>query len=557
MSPSPNGVPDPADIPIDRRRYLRVLFFFARAFLHIFWNDFLLRRAPLNLLRSEPLPRWIAIARRYRALAVDLGGVLIKLGQYLSTRVDILPVEVARELSGLQDEVPPHDFDRIVAQVEDDFSKPLGELFIEFDREALGAASLAQAHGARLPDGRRVVVKVLRPGIERLVETDLRAVGRAIRWLKWWGFVRRRVDLDWVEEEFAETTRLELDLRLEAANVERFAEMFQDDPQVMVPRVFWEVTARRTLTEENVASLKMADLEGMAEAGIDTREVARTLYRVYMEQIFTHNFVHADPHPGNLFIHPGDDEVPFRIAFVDFGMMAEIPTRLRSALRQFLIGLGQRDAAKLVQALRDGGYLLPGADLVTLEEAVEAVFDRFWGLDLGRFNRLVMQEMGPMWQEFGQLLLETPIQLQVDLMFTGRAIELLSGLVTALDQEFNPWAEVVPFAEQLAAASMEAGWPVQAARILERLQALAGLPTDAARVAQMARRGRLTLRYSLAPDARKQATRMVRSVDRLGTQIMAAAALVSGALLYAEVPVAGGVLMGGALLVVIWTRLWG
>jgi predicted unusual protein kinase regulating ubiquinone biosynthesis (AarF/ABC1/UbiB family) len=557
MSRSPNGAPDPAEIPIDRRRYLRVLFFFGRVFLHVFWFDFLLRQPPLHLLRSDPLPRWVAIAQHYRVLAVSLGGVLIKLGQYLSTRVDILPIEVARELSGLQDEVPPHDFDSIVAQVEEDFSRPLGEIFAEFDRQALGAASLAQAHGARLHDGRRVVVKVLRPGIERLVETDLRAVGRAIRWVKWWGFVRRRVDLDWVEEEFAGTTRRELDLRLEADNVERFAQMFRDDPQVLVPRVFREMTARRTLTEENVAGIKMGDLEAMAVAGIESKEVARTLYRLYMEQIFTHNFVHADPHPGNLFLHPGDGEVPFRIAFVDFGMMAEIPARLRSALRQLLIGLGQRDAAKLVQALREGGYLLPGADLVTLEEAVEAVFDRFWGLDLGRFNRLVMQEMGPMWREFGQLLLETPIQLQVDLMFTGRAMEILSGLVTALDQEFNPWAEVVPFAERLAAAAMEAGWPVQAARLLERLQALAGLPSDAARVAQMARRGRLTLRYSLAPDARKQAGRLVRSVDRLGTQVMAAAALLSGALLFAEVPVLGGVLMGGALVVVIWTRLWG
>jgi predicted unusual protein kinase regulating ubiquinone biosynthesis (AarF/ABC1/UbiB family) len=546
---------------IDRRRYRRVLGFFARAFLRVLWSDFALRLPILRVLRTEPIPRWTAIARRYRALAVDLGGVLIKLGQYLSTRVDILPIEVTRELSGLQDEVPAHDLAAITVQIEEDFGRPLGEIFVEFSAEALGAASLAQAHAARLTDGQPVVVKVLRPGIEVLVETDLKAIGRAIHWLKWWGFVRRRIDLDWVEEEFSTTTRRELDLRLEAANVERFAEMFRDDPEVLVPKVFWEVTARRTLTEENVAGIKMGDLEEMRRQGLETAVVARKLYQLYMEQIFTHHFVHADPHPGNLFVHPiksSDGSPPgVQIAFVDFGMMAEIPPRLRAALRLFLIGLGGRDAAKVVQALRDGGYLLPGADLVQLEEAVESVFDRFWGLELGRFSRLVMQEMGPMWKEFGRLLLETPIQLQVDLMFTGRAIELLSGLVTSLDDDFNPWQEVAPFAERLAAEAAQKGWPLQAAQILERVQTLADLPFDLGRVAGLARRGRLTVRSSLAPDARKELQRLGNTADRLGTTVLAAAALVAGAILYGEFAPLGLGLMGTAVFLAVLGRLRG
>jgi len=299
---------EPTDAPpaptIDRRRYRRVLGFFGRAFLRILWSDLVLKLPALRVLRSAPIPRWTAIARRYRALAVDLGGVLIKLGQYLSTRVDIFPIEVTRELSGLQDEVPAHHLAAITLQIEEEFGRPLDEIFVEFSAEALGAASLAQAHAARLLDGRPVVVKVLRPGIEVLVETDLKAIGRAIHWLKWWGFVRRRIDLDWVEKEFSTTTRRELDLRLEAANVERFAEMFRHDPEVRVPKVFWEVTAQRTLTEENVAGIKMGDLEEMRRQGVETAAVARKLYQLYMEQIFTHHFVHADPHPGNLFVHP-------------------------------------------------------------------------------------------------------------------------------------------------------------------------------------------------------------------------------------------------------------
>ena len=542
---------------IDRRRYLRVLWFFFRAFARVFWNDFFLRLPVLRWFRTAPIPRWSAIAVRYRALAVDLGGVLIKLGQYLSTRVDILPLEVTRELAGLQDEVPPTDFDSIREQIEEDFGRPIHEIFASIDEEPLGAASLAQVHSARLLDGHPVVVKVLRPGIDVLVETDLKAIGQAIRWLRWWRFVRRRIDLDWVDEEFSTTTRKELDLRLEGKNAERFAELFAEDSEVAFPKVFWEVTARRTLTEENVAFIKVDDLETLAENGIEPGAVARVLYRVYMRQIFVHHYVHADPHPGNLFVKPrppGSDGPPFQVIFVDFGMMAEIPPRLRTALRQFLIGLGSRDAALVVQSLRDAGYLLPGADLLQLEEAVDAIFDRFWGVDMSRLNNLVVSEAANLWREFGRLLLETPIQLQVDLMFTGRGIELLSGLATGLDNEFNPWAEVVPFAETLASEAAEKGWSAQALFLLEQVRLFAGLPGDVSRVASMAKRGRLTLRTALAPDSRKQLQRIERSVDRLGNSLLAAALLVTGAVLHANDPVLGQTVGGAGVLLGVYAR---
>lgn len=543
--------------PIDRRRYLRVLWFFFRAFARILWSDFFLRLPVLRWFRTAPIPRWTAIAIRYRALAVDLGGVLIKLGQYLSTRVDILPFDVTRELAGLQDEVPPTDFDSIRQQIEEDFGRPLDAIFAAIDEDPLGAASLAQVHSARLLDGRPVVVKVLRPGIEVLVETDLRAIGQAIRWLRWWRFVRRRIDLDWVDEEFSTTTRKELDLRLEGRNAERFAELFSGDPEIVVPEVFWDVTARRTLTEENVAFIKVDDVETLAENGIEPGAVARVLYRVYMRQIFVHHYVHADPHPGNLFVKPkppGSDGPPFQVIFIDFGMMAEIPPRLRAALRQFLIGMGSRDAALVVQSMRDAGYLLPGADLLQLEEAVEAIFDRFWGVDMSRLNNLVMSEAANLWREFGRLLLETPIQLQVDLMFTGRGIELLSGLATGLDNEFNPWAEVVPFAETLASEAAETDWKAQALFLLEQVRLFAGLPGDVSRVASMAKRGRLTLRTALAPDTRKQLQRIERSIDRLGTTLLAAALLVTGAVLHANDPTLGQIVAGVGVLLGVYAR---
>lgn len=544
---------------IDRRRFRRIRRFFFFAFLAIFWHDYILKFPVLRLLRSEPIPRWVKIAMRYRLLAVEMGGVLIKLGQYLSTRVDLLPRQVTQTLAGLQDEVPAADWPAVKAQIEDDFGCPLTDLFIEIDPKPLGAASLAQVHGARLPDGQDVVVKVLRPNIEVLVETDLEAVAQAVQWLKAWRFVRRRVDLDWVIEEFGKTTRNELDLVSEGNNVERFREFFAEDDEVYLPKIYWDTTARRTLTEENVAFIKVADLDALRDAGIAPTAVARQLYRSYMRQIFVHHQVHADPHPGNIFIKPlppdDGETTPFQVVFIDFGMVAEIPLRLRNSLRRFIIGLATRDAAEVVQAFRDGGYLLPGADLMQLEEAVEAIFDRFWGVSVGRLNDLVLSEAAPLWQEFGQLLLETPVQLQVDLMFTGRAVELLSGLSTSLDEDFNPWQEVVPFAEALAADAVDdRGWKGKAVEVGEEFIQLAKLPGNVARVTQLARRGRLTVRTAPAPESRRQLQRLERGIDNIAWSVMCGAAWIGSAVLYGHSPWLAATVATLSLAVFLLTR---
>ena len=567
-----------------RRRYVMVVWFFFRAFLRILIFDFALNRPFLRLFRGRPVDRWVEIARRYRAMAARYGGVLIKLGQYLSTRVDILPTAVTRELSGLQDEVPEESFEDIRDEVERELGGPIQEIFSSFMEAPLGAASFAQAHEAQLKDGRPVVVKVLRPGIEALVEVDLRAVHHLLTWLSFWSFIRRRVDLKWVEEEFATTTRRELDLRQEGGFAERFAKNFADRADVHIPEVYWDYTSQRVLTEENVAYIKITDFEQLKANGIDPREVAKKLYRIYMQQIFVHNFVHADPHPGNLFVRPIDrdpslvEEVkakagqaaenlgvedrlpfeapgtPFQILFIDFGMVAEIPPRLRAALRKYMMGMGNRDAALVIQALRDSGSLLPGADMAQLEEALEAVFDRFWGLDMSDISRVGLQEAGNLWSEFGRLLQETPIQVQVDLIFTGRAVELLTGITKALDDAFNPWAEATPFAQKLALEELT-DWRIQSRDFVRQARAATRLPSQLHQTLGMMQRGRLTTRSSLAPDARNRLESIEKALLRLGNMVAGSALLVAGMMLIDSAPeVATGVLTTGALVFLLCRR---
>ena len=574
----PSGPALPNAVRLDLKRYRKVRWFFAKAFLHILIWDIVLNRPLLRWLRSPPLPRWQRLSRRYRELAVDMGGVLIKLGQFLSIRVDILPTEVTQELAGLQDEVPAECFDDIMSQLEADFGGAVADRFAWISPTPLGAASLAQTHLARLVDGTEVVIKVLRPGIHARVETDLAAIALALRWLSYYQVIRRRVDVAWLADEFTRVTRTELDLEAEGRHAERFQADFADTPDVYIPRVYWDYSAACTLTLEHVGYIRIADLAGIDAVGIDRSQVAEVFYQLYMQQIFVTHFVHADPHPGNVFIKPlptdaereggietyrPADAVPyaanrsFQVVLIDFGMVAEIPERLRTALREYAIALGTRDAYRMVQSYIMAGTLLPEADLKRLEAAHEALFERFWGLRMGQLKDVALQEARYFLREYRDLIYDAPFQFQADMLFVVRAVGILSGMATNLDEQFDPWEQTIPFAERLAAQELEQkwrDWPREAVAIGQRL---IGLPAKLDSVLTQAQRGDLPVRMSLAPDARRAAQRLEQAVRRLTWMVAAVGLLVSGVTLRVDGrdEVLSSFLLLGALLAFLWSML--
>ncbi|MFQ5610540.1 MAG: ABC1 kinase family protein [Anaerolineae bacterium] len=555
-----------SDTPtLDRARYLRVVWFFGRAFLHVFWWDYVLRKIlPDGLPSQSAEHRWRKISRNYRAMAIRMGGVLIKLGQFLSIRVDVLPRAITEELIGLQDEVPSESFEDVQRIIGQEFERPATAVFQELEPTPLAAASLAQVHRARLPDGQPVVVKVQRPRIGVLVETDLAAIRLSLRVLKLFRGITRRANLDRLYAEFAKVTRAELDFEAEGHNAEQFAENFACDPVIYVAQVYWEYTRRRVLTMEDVAGIKITDFEAIERCGISRAQVADKLYNAYLQQIFVQNFVHADPHPGNLFVHPlprpnnlsENDPTPFRLVFVDFGMMVWIPERLRGHFRDYVIGFGTQDAGRVVRAYASAGFLLPGADLKRLEQAQAEVFRRFWGVRMGEMQELAFSEARQFAYEYRDLIREMPFQLPTDVLFIGRAVGMLSGLATEMDPNFDVWTATIPFAQQLAAGDKSDGlWRVGLQELGEALRPLLTLPGQLERFLGQAVTGDLQTQFSLAPDTGKAVRRLETAVHRLRWSVIFAGLLVAGVLLRAlEGP---GPLSTGLILAAALSLLWG
>ena len=532
----------PTSAPFDRMRYLRVAIFFARIFISVIWWDLILRHVPglRSLARRSSLARWRHIARSFRGLAVQMGGVLIKLGQFLSIRVDVLPPEVTAELADLQDEVPAESLADIQLVIAQEFGRPVDQVFEWFALEPEAAASLAQVHRARLVSGEEVVAKVQRPRIEMLVETDLAAINLAIKWLKFYRPITRRADLDRIFDEFATTTRNELDFVAEGKNAERFAADFADDPGIYIGEIYWDYTTRRVLTMENVASIKITDFGAIEAVGISREQVAGRLYDTYLKQIFITNFVHADPHPGNLFVYPLDQDPdassdashPFLLIFVDFGMMAVIPERLRTNLRDYVIGLGTRDSHRIVQAYIDAGVLLPGADRKRLEEVHDVMFQRLWGVKMGQLRDVAFEEAEFLLREYRDIVYEMPFQFPADVLFVGRAVGILSGIATSLDPDFDPWEATIPFAEKLAADEIARDWRGWLDEIGNLVRLALQLPTRIDRLITQVQRGELTMQASLAPDTARALHRLERSVDRLTWGVIFASLLISGTVLH-------------------------
>lgn len=537
-----------------RARYRRILRFAAALIVQSWWFELVLPRIGLGRVaergRAERLTR---TAQRFRALAVALGGLMIKVGQFLSSRLDVLPPEITEELAGLQDEVPAVPFPEIRVLAEEELGMPLGTAYASFGETAVAAASLGQAHRARLEPGLAadtgfadVVVKVQRPGIDAIVDVDLAALRRVAGWLTRFRFVADHVDAPALVEEFAHTSRAEIDYIHEAGCAERFAEQFAADPRVHVPAVAWERTTRRVLTLSDVTAIKVNDVAALRAAGIDPSDVADTFAEVMFDQLFGAGFFHADPHPGNLFVTPATERErdagapPWRLTFVDFGMMGEIPDTLRRGLRRLLIAVAARDGHGLVLAIQDVGMLLPGADVAELERALTALFARFGGMGFAQLREVDPREFREFADEFGEAVRTLPFQLPENFLLVIRAVSLTSGVCSSLDPQFNMWSAVEPYAARLMREEGRNVLRDAAAQAVSYGRMLLALPGKADTAVSRFNDGTAEV---ATPEIERRLTRLERLARRVIGAVLFAALLIGGVLLRASDAAPGVVLM--------------
>jgi predicted unusual protein kinase regulating ubiquinone biosynthesis (AarF/ABC1/UbiB family) len=344
-------------------------------------------------------------------------------------------------------------------------------------------------------------------------------------------------------EEFAQTSLEEIDYLHEAANAERFAADFAADDRVTVPGVAWERSTRRALTLEDVTAIKVTDSEALLAAGIDPVQVAPVFASVMFDQLFLNGFFHADPHPGNIFVTPVSDlssRRPWKLTFIDFGMMGEVPPGTRRGLRKLLIAAASRDGKGLVAAIRDVGVLVPSADTAELERAMTHLFARFGGMGFAELREVDPQEFRDFAAEFGDVVRSLPFQLPENFLLIIRAMSLTSGVCSSLDARFNLWDSVEPYAARLLRDERGNFVRDVAKEAFDAAGVALSLPTRLDQLVTRIEDGSLSVTN---PRLERQMARLERTVQRSASALVFGALLIAGSVIRAGDTVLGSTLM--------------
>lgn len=374
--------------------------------------------------------------RRVKTAAFEMQGLIVKVGQFLSARTDVLPVAFTRELSQLQDQVPAVPFAPVRAMLDAEFGHSLETVFPVFDPETVASASLGQVYRAELADGTPVAVKVVRPGIERLARVDLSAFRKVVWLLQRYTRIGQRMNVWQLYTEFATMVAEELNYLHEADNLRRFAQDSAVLDRIVVPRVYEHLSTARVLVMEYIEGAKVSDTEQLSAWGVNTEDVVEMLLDSYLRQLLETGLIHVDPHPGNLLVLEDG-----RLCFLDFGMMTNLPKTEAKLFARLVQNLLLRDFADSVEIIDELGFLQPHADREFLQRALAFMLDRFNGVGLH-----AGPELDDFMEEFNEFLHEEPIQIPAKYMFLGRALGMVIGLINTL----APGLEWRPLLQQRA-----------------------------------------------------------------------------------------------------------
>jgi ubiquinone biosynthesis protein len=456
---------------------------------------------------------------RFRRSLEELGPTFVKLGQVLSTRPDLLSPSWIAELERLHADVAPVSFDELLPQIEKALGRSPFDVFVDVEREPHAAASIAQVHRAKLPSGASVILKVRRPGISAKIAADFRLLDHLASLIEHEMPEARRYAPVQVVSQFRRSLERELDLAVEARNIDRFARNFAHDPHILIPKVYWDFTSSLMNVQEYVAGIRGTDVPAIAAADLDRKVLAARGSDAVLKMILVDGFFHADPHPGNVLYLPGN-----RIALIDFGMVGRLSPLRRSQMVDLLAGIVGQDDQAMLEVLLDwtGEH---GVDEARLASDVgELAFD-FADTELKDVR------IGALLQRVATLLREHAILLPADLTLMFKALITLEGLGRQYDPEFRLVDRVRPFLDR---AFSERYQPVMALRrsqatLANAFDLLTNMPRDLARLVKDARRGRMRIDLDLKR-LDSFGERLHNTIDRMTIGIMTASLVIGSSI---------------------------
>ena len=477
----------------------------------------------LQMISKKPRDRVERLSRpeRIRMMFEELGPTYIKLAQVLSTRPDLIPVDLLTELAKLQDRVPACPFDAMQKILAHDFNRPVSDLFDHIDPTPIASASIGQVHKARLKDGESVAVKIQRPGIRKIIEVDLEIMlhlatlaERNIEEIK----PHRPVK---IVEEFARTLERELDYAIEATNLERMTEQFIDDHTLYIPKVFRDFTTDRILTMEFVEGIKISDLSKLDAAGMDRKKITARGADILLRQIFEHGFFHADPHPGNIFALPNNV-----ICLLDFGMTGSVGRHTREDFVDLIDGVVRQDEISATQSLLKLTVSETEPDRRQLEKEVAD----FMGQHLYKPLRDI--EIGKLLQHLLELAARHRLGIPPDIFLMMKALSAVEGVALMLDPQFDIFAQTAPFIRRIKLARFQpqriAGDAMRLAS--EMADFFQQFPKDILEITRLIRQRKLYLKHEIHDLDTMLATHDQIS-NRISFSIIIAALLIGSALI--------------------------
>ncbi len=528
------------------RRTYRIIFLFMSILAELLWYALTLKNQPPDVSEPKFSALYQRQAKRFTRNAEEMGGLLIKVGQFLSSRVDLLPKPFLTELTKLQDRVQAAPWDEVRPILENDLG-PLASRFLWFSDTPLAAASLGQVYEAVLLQGDRVAVKVQRPKINQIVQADLQALGWVVRLLTRVTEFGATFNLPTVLREFRRFVFEELDYHRELANTERIRHYLQGQPHVIIPKTYAELSTERVLVMEFFQGIKIDDVARLKEAGIAPELVAERLIRLYLYMVMESGVYHADPHAGNILVNPAGD-----LILLDYGMVGNLDIATKRNIRRLFVAVSGRDPGALLQAMAVLGMLRPDADMTQLRRRVSYLLDRYYAETLDQLGHLDIPQL---LRDFEAVLRDKAIQVPGHFAFLGRAIAILVGLATALYPEINLVQLFAPYAHRFVTEE-SGGTAGFVARQTERYaRTLAELPLLSAKVLHRMEQGELETQVEWIQGS--QGLRHLHSSLRgLTAGVYAAASLISGALLLSPHPWLARILFALAIIIVIgrWWR---